>query len=165
MLPDDLHARMAQTIGELARQHGAPHFEPHITLLSSISGDESELIARAAGLARGLAPFETQLTEAGYLDEYYRCLFVRVELVPALVRAREMAQQGFYSARAAQAFVPHVSLMYANLPASKKDEILDAIGRRFDLTARIERLALYCADGTPEEWRRVASFALGANEP
>jgi 2'-5' RNA ligase len=159
-LPDAVRARMAGLIDGLAARFHAPRFEPHITLLGSIHGAEPELTARCAGLAAGLAPLTVRLSTVGYLDEYFRCLFVRVEPSPPLLRAHETVRQALRPDAVLCEFMPHVSLLYAHLPAGEKEPLLGEIGRRLDLDARIGHLALYAIEGTPGQWRCVASFAL-----
>lgn len=160
LLPDDVRARMVDVIGRLAARFHAPRFVPHITLLGSIHGAEPGLVTRCAALAARLAPFAVRLTTAGHLDEYFRCLFVRVEPSAPLLRAREAARRTLRPDTALSDFMPHMSLLYAHLPADEREALLNEIGRHFNLDVRIGHLALYAIGDAPEEWRCVATFAL-----
>src|SRR5574337_1324526 len=69
---------LASAISRLSREYSTPRFKPHITLLGGIALQEANALAKLALLARTLEPFPIELGEIGFLDEYFRCLFVRV---------------------------------------------------------------------------------------
>jgi 2'-5' RNA ligase len=160
--PPPAAARYRALIERLAAAHGTPRFEPHITLLGAVHGTPEELAARTREVARRLAPFEARLTDAGCLDEYYRALFVHVAPDPALIAARRIAAAAFGKDADIPQYMPHLSLLYGDLPATAREVLLDDIGRRFDETLSIETLALVEAGGAPESWRQVAAFTLGS---
>jgi 2'-5' RNA ligase len=163
LLAEPAHARYADLIRRLSERHATPPFEPHVTLLGKIAGEETGLVARAEQLARELAPFDIQLLDAVCLDEYFRALFIEVALAPPLNDARAAACRRF-GRRAADEFYPHLSLLYGDLPEREKESILDDIGRYFDETVRIDRIALWRVDGAPAAWRALAHCALGGSE-
>jgi 2'-5' RNA ligase len=163
VLSEESRERFQAIIDALSTRCGAPVFEPHITLLSGFTGDEKTLIAQARALALDIEPLELHLGQAKCLDEYYRCLFVEVALSRQLAYARDAAMRRFTPPTSAP-FYPHLSLLYGDLPATKKEKLLDAIGRRFDEELRIEQLVLIAAPGAPDSWRRVELLALGGDE-
>lgn len=165
MLARAAHEHFATLIERLSREHGTPRFAPHITLLGHIAGDETGLAVEARELARRLVPFDVRLTEAGYLDEYHRALFVYVGRSSPLMQARAAAEERF-GVIIEPAYMPHLSLLYGDLPAARKEAILDDIGRYFDITATVERLALLAVAGPrPRDWRTVCACALGNHVP
>ena len=44
-------------INRLAEEHGGPRFQPHVTLLSSIIGDEEVLLKSTKSLSKSLKSF------------------------------------------------------------------------------------------------------------
>ena len=113
-----------------------------------------------ADLARRIPPFTVRLTEVDYLDEYFRCLFVRVATTHPIMKANEIARAVF-SLQKQPAFMPHLSLLYGNLPSSAKERIVASLGRRLELEFKVISLHLYLIKGEPTAWRRLARFGLG----
>lgn len=158
MLPPEAHARFQALIARLCARLGTLLFEPHITLLGGLTGNEAELCRRTRSLAGALEPFEVQLLEAAWLDEFFRCLFVEVAPSRALQEAHETARAAF-DQRVQATFHPHLSLVYGDLAEREKENIVEEIGRVFDETLRLEELALYETGGPV--WRCVERCRLG----
>lgn len=163
LLPGEVRSRYAALIETLSRRHDTPRFEPHVTLLGDLRGEEQELGALTRDLARRLEPFEMRLLDAGYLDEYYRCLFVLAAHSRPLLHAHDEARRQFCR-RLEPDFMPHLSLMYGLLGEEDKKKILEQIGRYFDDRFRVQELGLYAIEGTPEQWRCVVRAALGGGD-
>lgn len=161
ILPGDARVRYRALIERLSARLGTPVFEPHITLLGGLTGEEEGLRQRTRALAGAIGSFEARLLEAKWLDEYYRCLFVEVALSRALLDAHETARKVF-DQRLEGGFYPHLSLVYGDLKAPVKETIVEEIGRYFDESICIEELALYdTSGGTPSTWRCVERRRLG----
>ncbi len=162
LLPDEAHSRYGAIIEAIARQYGTPRFEPHITLLGELTGEEQTLAQQTQALAREIEPFELRLLEAKYENEYYRCLYVLVAPSRALLRARERARERF-ARRIETAYVPHLSLVYGALAEEQKEKILEHTGRYFDETLRIGEIGLYAIEGSPEQWCCTVRVPLGGS--
>jgi 2'-5' RNA ligase len=59
------------------------------------------------------------------------------------------------------AFMPHLSLLYGNLPSGVKERIVTSLARSFQLEFKASSLHLYLIENEPAAWRRVARFRLG----
>ncbi|MDH3309839.1 MAG: 2'-5' RNA ligase family protein [Gammaproteobacteria bacterium] len=158
-LPREAHERFQSLIAKLSARLGTPLFEPHITLLGGLSGSEEALRRQTRALAGATAPFEVRLLEVGCLDEYYRCLFVKIALSRALQEVHAVARRFFDQSLDAD-FTPHLSLVYGNLEEKEKENILDDIGRDFYENLRLEELGLYDTSGPV--WRCVERGRFGA---
>jgi 2'-5' RNA ligase len=155
-----IRQRLAGTILDLSREYAAPAFEPHVTLVGGIVGAAREVTAKMRELARRIPPFAIRLTAVDYLDEYFRCLFVRVATTGPIMTANKATREAFRLEKQ-PAFMPHLSLLYGNLPASVKERIVASLGRQFELEFKVSSLHLYLIENEPAAWRRVASFGLG----
>ena len=158
MPPPAVRDRFYPLIVELSRRLGTPAFEPHLTLALTPATVEAEVVARIAPLAANLAPLSIRLMEVDMTSDYFRCLFVRAALTPPLQRAYHAACRAL--AQPPGDFMPHLSLVYGDLPIAEKERVIADIGRRFDLHFTVERVALYTTAGPPPAWRCVADFAL-----
>ncbi len=155
----EVRHRLAGTILDLSREYAAPAFEPHVTLAGGIVGPAREAASKMADLARRIPPFTIRLTEADCSDEYFRCLFVRVATTHPIMKASKVAR-AIFSLEKQPAFMPHLSLLYANLPSGVKERIVASLGRRFELEFKVNGLHLYLIKGEPTAWRRMARVGL-----
>ena len=155
----DVCDRLSRILHRLSARYGAPEFSPHVTLLGGCVGPRRELIRQSARVAAALRPFAIRLEEIDFLDEYFRCLFVRAALTEPLRKAHQAARQAF-GHRREPAFMPHLSLLYGNFPRSLKEGVMAELGPRLDVQFKVRSLHLYRTHGEPRHWRRVASFGL-----
>ena len=151
--------RLSRILHRLSSRYGAPEFSPHVTLLGGCVGPRRELIRQSACAAASLRPLAIRLEEIEFLNEYFRCLFVRVALTEPLRKAHLTARQAFGRKRE-PAFLPHLSLLYGNYPRSLKEGVIAEMGPRLDLQFKVRSLHLYRTHGEPRHWQRVASFGL-----
>jgi len=162
MPPAPVRGRFADLIAHLSERLGTPRFEPHLTLSGGVFASPADPLARVADLAGRHPPVPVRLTHAEYTDAYFRCLYVRAALTPTL-HALQCAAAEALGQQPDRDFMPHLSLVYGRLGPERKEHILDAIGRRFDLDFLADRLALYAPEGEPAAWRPVAEFVLSGS--
>jgi len=156
----EVRQRLAATILDLSRKYATPAFEPHVTLAEGVVGSVREVAAKMRDLARRIPPFTVRLTAVDGLEEYFRCLFVRVAKTYPLMTANKAARDVF-GLEKQPAFMPHLSLLYGNMPASVKKGMIASLGRQFELEFKARSLRLYLIKGAPQAWRPVAIFGLG----
>jgi hypothetical protein len=153
-------ARVATLIEVLAAAHGAPVFEPHVTVLGRVEGDPDDLMARLHRLAVVTSPFRVRLTEVAMEDAFHRALYVQVRST-ALLTLRARAAAAFGVPAGDDGYAPHASLLYADLPRAAKESDLARIGRRFGLRFEARRLELWDTTGEVTAWTRIGSASLG----
>jgi 2'-5' RNA ligase len=151
--------RLAGMILDLSRQYGTPVFEPHVTLVGGIAAPAREVTSKMRDLARRIPPFTVRLAAVDGLEEYFRCLFVRLAPTRPIMLANEAAREVFHL-EGQPAFMPHLSLLYGSLPPSVKERIIASLGRRFELVFKVTCLHLYRTQGAPQTWRAVESWGL-----
>jgi len=157
----EVRQTLAAAILDLSREYAAPTFEPHVTLAGGIVGPAREVASKMADLARQIPPFTIRLTEVDFLDEYFRCLFLRVAATYPIMKANKLARAVF-NLEKQPAFMPHLSLLYADLPSGVKERIVASLGRRFELEFKVSSVHLYLIKGEAAVWRRMARFGLGS---
>ena len=151
--------QLRMTILQLSSQYATPRFPPHVTLIGRLTGDERELASRAEQLASRIRPFEITLTGIDHLDEYFRCLFMRVEESRALLEANQAARVIFNLERDPE-FIPHLSLIYGSLDLDAKRQTIRLIGAEANSTFQVDSLHLYSTAGEPEGWYRIQEFEM-----
>jgi len=145
-------------ITKLSDAYDLPKFEPHVTLLGSVhSPDASTLQA----LAHSLPPFRIRFaSQPQYLDEYFRCLFLKAHETPELVATFSKASQlfGFEGLT----YFPHLSLAYGDLSVETKLEMIQSLGEIPEIEFEARHLSLVSAStGKPiSSWKVVERFPL-----
>jgi 2'-5' RNA ligase len=155
----EVRQRLAGTILDLSREYATPAFEPHVTLAGGIVGPAREVASKMKDMARRIPPFAARLTVVDGLDEYFRCLFVRLAATHPIMWANQAAREVFGLAKQPP-FMPHLSLLYGNLTPSVKEGIIAFLSRQFELEFKVNSLHLYLIKSEPAAWRRVASCGL-----
>jgi 2'-5' RNA ligase len=151
--------RLAALVGRLAARLGTERFAPHVTLLAGLLGPEADVVARAASLARDLAPLALKLTGVEGRDDPFRCLFVRVESSEALRAAHARAARAFERDPDPE-FLPHLSLVYGRLEPEPKTSLLRELASEAAGELQARRLHVWRTQGAVAEWRELAVFPL-----
>ena len=106
------HEFYQKLIEDLARKQKGSTFVPHITVLGDILMEEEEVLMKSRELARLHHPLSVILNEVAAGAEFYRCVFVRAEKTPTLLRLYEHACQVFEMTPGD--FMPHLSILYGD---------------------------------------------------
>lgn len=144
----------------LSQAHGGPLFAPHATLLGDIAGQEGTLIHETEKLAHALSPFDLTLTVPAFQDQYFHCLFMRVEETSTLLEAHRLAQEVFQN-EGAPPYVPHLSLLYGSYPRSLKEEIVATMPTSLSVQFTASAVTLFRVEGnSPKDWCKVQMFGF-----
>ncbi len=155
-------------IQRYSSKYGVPYFEPHVTLAGGIGHilsldtiiKETEALTQELGT---LKPLELAFGPAASGEEFTRCVFFKIALTESLGRARELSYAHFpcdwYATP--DAFVPHLSIVYGNLPFPTRAETVRELNRSCVKGSFIpQEISLWRTQGTPDQWRHVESFLL-----
>jgi len=156
----EVRRRLAGAILELSQEYATPIFEPHVTLAGGIVGPVKETVSKMRELARRIPPFTVRLTDIDGLEEYFRCLFVKVATTHPIMSANKAAREVFRLEQQ-PAFMPHLSLLYGSLPSGVKERIIASLAGRFELEFKATSVYLYLIRREPVGWRRLATAGLG----
>jgi len=163
LLPEDEEREvLSSLIARLAAAQGTPAFAPHVTLLAGIDLPEEEVLVRSEALARALPPLAVTFSGAGGFDEYFRSLFLRVDLTAELLGANARARAVF-GRQADPLFFPHLSLLYGRLTVTERARLISGIEpgiRGYES----RRLCLVRTEGPVADWHPLAAFGLGSGE-
>ena len=98
------------------------------------------------------------LQDTDFEDELYRSLFVRIAPNEALLALRERCLREFRLEH--NSYMPHVSLMYRKMGPEKKQQIIERVGKRFDLVFIPDNIYLVRVSGPPETWEEIVHAPL-----
>lgn len=153
------YRQLKSIISHLSQGYSAPNFDPHVTLIGSLVGPKDEILAETAALAGQIQPLEIELTKVDYLDEYFRCLFIHVKETEPVTEANAKARKIFNRQKDPK-YMPHLSLLYGNLPPAIKEKIIAEIGREFNLGFKAESIWIITHNGVVGDWQYVKEFPL-----
>jgi len=144
-------------IAKLSQAFDLPKFEPHVTVLGSLSPETTTL----RGLADSLPPFRIRLAnQAEYLEEYFRCLFLKADETPELMEA--IAKAGELFGDEGRPPFPHLSLAYGDLPVETKQEMVQLLGSIPEVEFEARQLSVVHAslEMPVSSWKVVERFPL-----
>lgn len=160
----NLYDRLADLMKDLRQQYGGPAFDPHVTLLGGMEGEEQEFCEKVTSLARILPALDIHLTAPGYQDDYFHCLYFTVEGTPILMAAHQQAQRTL-TRPPRSPFHPHVSLLYGVFPPGGKKRIIESLPQDLPLMGVVGELVLVRAgSANPQDWHPVLECRLGKRE-
>lgn len=150
---------LTATIGMLAAEHGAPRFDPHVTIAGRFHSSEQAAVRALTSVTAGARPFEVRLAAVGHEQAYFRALYLCAEPSPQLTALHEAARAAW--ALDARPYMPHLSLLYANIAEERKRPIIGALGIPLPLTIQINAAELWADHqaGVPG-WHRIARIPL-----
>jgi 2'-5' RNA ligase len=153
---------LEQAIRSIQKRYGGPGGWPHITVAQDLECPVLELERRLEEIAAQVPPFPVRLDGIGWRDEYWRCLFVRVQPSNDLLAAHRAAREAFGLKPVAD-FEPHVSLLYGQFGEDRKQQMAVELGERLaDL--RFDAGAIEFVNAAPdvlvEEWRTLHEHPL-----
>ena len=152
--------RLAGIISDLSARYRGPQFNPHLTLLGRLEGEQESLVGLTQQLARLLEPFEVRLEAPSYEPIYFRYLYLPAEPSPSLLEAHQRATR-IFDTQPTSSFDPHVSLLYGLFDESVKQEIIKGLPPDLPGTLPISRLQLIRAVSTnPLDWQVVESLDI-----
>ena len=118
---DDL-VSLAAVIHELADACGVPPFEPHVTVHTGDLSDSGLLQRAMTAAVKEVEPFFLRVTGIGCSQEYFKSLFLEFE-ESAVLRAIHERMKGELGEDSGYRLVPHLSLLYSDMPLGKKEEL------------------------------------------
>jgi len=145
-------------IARLSAGYNLPQFEPHLTLLSEFRSPETSALRDMAG---SLPPFCIRLaSQPAYLEEHFRCLFLKADETPALMETFAKASRLFGLEE--KPYFPHLSLAYGDLPVETKREMIRALGEISEIEFEVRQLSLAraSAEMPVSSWKVVERFPL-----
>jgi 2'-5' RNA ligase len=154
-----LATQLQALITQLSNEHSTPKFEPHVTLIGELAISEKEAVTKTRQLAKMLRPFTIALREVTWLNEYFRCVFIRAEKTPDLLSANSKACEVFEQPNDTN-YMPHLSLVYGDLTRPVKEQIIGGIGQESYVDFEVKGISLYYTNRQPQEWHPILEAPL-----
>jgi len=155
---------LQRTIEILAQKCGTLKFSPHVTLLGQLSQKEKWIQIQLEQLSRASLPFQLDMNELSMVDQYFRSITLKVFPNPQLDRLYRNAVRTFKNSPE-NPYCPHLSLLYSDLQAAKKKQLMEDIVLPLPLSIQIGEVAIVKTEGKPGQWREIARFPFHSSTP
>jgi 2'-5' RNA ligase len=161
LIPEkNIFDRLQSLILKLSKRYNTPAFDPHVTLAGGLMGNEEEIIRKTILLADKIYSFNINLSSVLYMDNLQKCLFIEVSGSKELITANENTKNIFKLQKDSE-FLPHLSLIYGQLPEQEKKEIVKMIGQdQSNLNFKVNKIHLFLTNGDIESWRKIKEIPL-----
>jgi hypothetical protein len=151
------HEVFSREIRRLARQFGAPLFEPHLTIFIAPENSRAPL-----EVLHEVGPVDIKLAIhcIRFSEQFTRTLFVQFKTNSALQQLGDAIWKA-EGARNRYLIDPHLSLLYAKLPSKTNQRLADNIRLPFGKVAFTSICVMRCASPTTraievEQWKLLA---------
>ncbi|MDP3734745.1 MAG: 2'-5' RNA ligase family protein [Nanoarchaeota archaeon] len=162
--PPEQYKRLQRVISKLSQQYSTPLLEPHVTLYGRIIDEEAQIIDTIRELAGRLSPPLINFNGFSLWDEFFRSIFMEAERTAELEQAYQAAHTLFepflHPRYRGREFIPHLSLMYGNIPTEEKGKIIASLDRDLLTSFLVDNVSLYRLRQEPAEWVKVRDFAF-----
>jgi 2'-5' RNA ligase len=146
-------------IGRLAAEHDAPRFHPHVTLAPTFDSAADVAAQTLEPLVAETGPVGVTFTAVGHEQTYFRALYLLAEPSAQLTALHQAVQNAV--APEPWPFMPHLSLLYSDIPEAPKHAIIDSIDISLPLTVPFDAVELWArTDPEVHGWYRVARLAF-----
>lgn len=158
IIPEDaVYEKYRSVINSLSLKFATPVFEPHITLCGQIEISKDEILKKTAELAKSVKPFPVLLSGFDMQTSYYRALYVTVEISQHIINTYEKTLKMFNIMKKPP-YIPHLSLLYGNLPHNIKQTIVEDITGYDTASFTAGSVHVVSTSGNIYEWCRVREF-------
>lgn len=153
-----VYDELAGIIADLSRKHGSPVFDPHVTLLGGLNAPADIILGKLDQITQHAKPVDVQLGKIGFKDNLFQSFFARVEN-DDILSLRRPCEQAFGNPMM-EDFMPHLSLMYHELPEKEKETLAEELGGRIEYSFQATQIHLVSTAGDPEEWKEIKTQPL-----
>ncbi len=144
-------------IFDLSQSFNGIQFIPHVTLISGLNNSEKILSKKIAKIAKKIMPFNIQLVDIQFLNEFFQSFFIKVKIDSQLRILRKIAQKEFPNTE--KYFNPHLSLAYGNRNIKFKKRLRKTIQNPVK-NFMVKELYLAHNDEINYKWKVVNKFPI-----
>jgi len=145
-------------IQDLSEAYDTPDFEPHVTLVSGLSGNEDHLVKIIDAFTRGKHSLSVTINGIDYMHGFFTALVFNIQNTPEIdlfnAQTREHLNpfdQGPYH--------PHLSLLYGDITEEEKEHIIANLNL-LPRTITLDKLKLVKGHSEIERWRVIREWSL-----
>ncbi|KAJ3135042.1 hypothetical protein HK100_003097 [Physocladia obscura] len=160
-----LDNKLNATISKYISETGVAQWGAHITLLGSVIDSPEQAAARIADVVKinNIKPFSVRLVDVVTKDLFFQSVVAKAEETPELMSFNNLLRN-LYAPPSSENYWPHLSLVYGNVDAARKAEIVREIldeGGIVDEIVKVGVVEIWNTEGELADWKKVGSVILG----
>jgi 2'-5' RNA ligase len=155
-----IDSKLFALIKELSASYGGPVFMPHLTILSSVRGEEKEIHIKTKELAGSINPIKAELGEISYSTTHFQNIFVRVKANPEIMNAHLLAREIFGLVDKNAFYMPHISLLYGDQDMQQRQIIANSLNFKIEPEYLINKIMLVPYADSPTSWQSELEINL-----
>ena len=145
-------------IQDLSKAYGTPRFEPHVTLVSGLSGNKDLLVEKIDALTLGKHKFSVTTKGVDYIRGFFTSLLLNIQNTPEIDQLNAQARQ-YLTPFGQGPHHPHLSLLYGDITSQEQKRIiadLNCAGQ----TILLNKLKLVRGHSDVSQWRVIKEWSL-----
>lgn len=121
---EDDEIYLSNIIKDLGKEHNAPVFTPHLTLLGNVTIDYDKLKSVIDTIFQNVKPFRIKKIGLNQSEDFFKTVFIECELDENLKVPFERISSKT-DKRSVESFKPHISLIYKTLSKDERIKIIE----------------------------------------
>ena len=146
-------------IDNLSINYQAPVFSPHCTLYSPIDLPKAELKKILERSAKNMKSFYVKNIMISHTEDLWKTIFIELLGSPELEQLQQAVISQFPKAKPYE-FLPHISLLYKEMPDKKKDIIIRNL--QVKNSFKMDKIAAVQTGPNVDNWEKVVEIPFHA---
>eukprot|EP00252_Welwitschia_mirabilis_P006191 TRINITY_DN1698_c0_g1_i2.p1 TRINITY_DN1698_c0_g1~~TRINITY_DN1698_c0_g1_i2.p1 ORF type:complete len:184 (-),score=25.58 TRINITY_DN1698_c0_g1_i2:351-902(-) len=169
MPPAEVSEKIKGVMQKLNSTFRGPEFEPHMTVVGACKMNRAQALSCLESACKNVSPYKCKIDRVASGSFFYQCVFALVQKTPEAVQAHLQASRSFGNEVRGEDYMPHISLLYANIDQTQKEfainNVLSQEDRDFlsSVEFSVSSLCLWLTDTEDESlssWQKIAELPL-----
>ncbi|KAI9342617.1 2',3'-cyclic-nucleotide 3'-phosphodiesterase [Obelidium mucronatum] len=160
-----LDRKLNDIVSHFSSKLGTPKWGPHITLLGSVVATAEQATLKIQQAVQGRGSFKVPLVDLVTKDFYFQCVMAKAEETAELMSLNALLRT-VYPPPHSEPYWPHLSLVYGDLDAKTKDQIVEEIKSNKEWSdivgsvVEVSEIQLWNTEGAVDNWKLVGTVSL-----
>jgi len=150
--------QLQKIIQGLSEAYGTPVFEPHVTLISGLSGNEDALVKKIDAFTLGKRKFSVTTKGIDYARGFFTALFLNIQNTPEIDQLNTQVRE-YLKPFGQGPYHPHLSLLYGDITSQEKERIIAGLNLAGQ-TITLDKLKLVKGHSDVAQWQVIGEWGL-----
>lgn len=148
---------MSKIIKDLAQNHNAPVFVPHITIYGLVNIDIKLLEKFVKYSIEGCNQSSVTKLGISHSSDMWKTVFIKIKKNPVLLKINTRLEENLQK-YSTYKFSPHISLIYKNMKNSEKIQIINELKIKNSFT--VNEIAIQKFSQDVPKWKIIKKYQL-----
>jgi len=142
----------------LSEAYGTPVFEPHVTLITGLRGNEDNLVNEIGAFTLRKRKISVTTKGINYMHGFFTALFLNIQNTPEIDQLNTQARE-FLTPFGQGSYHPHLSLLYGDITSQEKKRIFADLNLA-PQTITLDKLKLIKGHSNVAQWQVIGEWSL-----